>query len=225
MSDYWVNKYKISDPDALKYLKANGAVVDENGNVLSEATDYWKKVYREAEPKVAKYLHEDGTIDENSGSGGGSYDDTELRNRITQIEDDVGDLADLKTADKTSLVNAINSILPKVQSRPIVTIVTTKSSASATSELTGADLATAKAGNLIGSYLVTVHRETSNSLGYFIGWIDMSTFGLADASFTKITGGDTMLYPDGDTLVYAGGDSSDITKWVFQPIGDNYTDN
>lgn len=225
MSDYWVNKYKISDPDALKYLKANGAVVDENGNVLSEATDYWKKVYREAEPKVAKYLHEDGTIDENSGSGGGSYDDTELRNRITQIEDDVGDLADLKTADKTSLVGAVNEIVPKIQSRPIVKITTTKSSSSNTSELSPADLASAGLGNLIGSYLVTVHRDTSGSLSYFIGWIDMSTKYLSDASFTKIAGSGTSLYPGGESLVYAGGDSSDITKWVFQPIGDDYTEN
>lgn len=75
MSDYWANKYKISDPDALKYLKANGEVVDENGNVLSEANDYWKKTYQEAEPKVAKYLHADGTIDENPGSGGGDLED------------------------------------------------------------------------------------------------------------------------------------------------------
>lgn len=53
-------------------MKANGAVVDENGNVVSDASDYWKKVYDQAEPKVAKYLHADGTIDENPGSGGGA---------------------------------------------------------------------------------------------------------------------------------------------------------
>lgn len=67
-----MSKYKVSEPSALKFLKANGAVVDENGNVVSDASDYWKKVYDQAEPKVAKYLHADGTIDENPGSGGGA---------------------------------------------------------------------------------------------------------------------------------------------------------
>lgn len=67
-----MSSYKISEPSALKFLKANGAVVDENGNVISDASDYWKKVYDQAEPKVAKYLHADGTIDENPGSGGGA---------------------------------------------------------------------------------------------------------------------------------------------------------
>jgi hypothetical protein len=65
-----MSKYKVSEPSALKFLKANGAVIDENGNVVSDASDYWKKVYDQAEPKVAKYLHADGTIDENPGSGG-----------------------------------------------------------------------------------------------------------------------------------------------------------
>lgn len=69
-----MSKYKVSEPSTLKFLKANGAVVDENGNVVNDATDYWKKVYDQAEPKVAKYLHSDGTIDENPGSGGGGSD-------------------------------------------------------------------------------------------------------------------------------------------------------
>jgi hypothetical protein len=69
-----MSSYKVSEPSALKFLKANGAVVDENGNVVSDASDYWKKVYDQAEPKVAKYLHADGTIDENPGSGGSGAD-------------------------------------------------------------------------------------------------------------------------------------------------------
>lgn len=69
-----MSNYKVSESSALKFLKANGAVVDENGNVISDSSDYWKKVYDQAEPKVAKYLHADGTIDENPGSGGGSAD-------------------------------------------------------------------------------------------------------------------------------------------------------
>ena len=76
-----MSKYKVSEPSALKFLKANGAVVDENGNVVSDASDYWKKVYDQAEPKVAKYLHADGTIDENPGSGGGS--DLENNHQVT----------------------------------------------------------------------------------------------------------------------------------------------
>jgi len=69
-----MSEYKVSEPSALKFLKANGAVVDEHGNVISDATDYWKKVYDQAEPKPAKYLHADGTIDENPGSGGSGAD-------------------------------------------------------------------------------------------------------------------------------------------------------
>lgn len=67
-----MSKYNVSEPSVLKFLKANGAVVDENENVVNEATDYWKKVYEQAEPKPAKYLHADGTIDENPGSGSGA---------------------------------------------------------------------------------------------------------------------------------------------------------
>lgn len=67
-----MSKYKVSEPSALKFLKANGAVINENGNVVNDATDYWKKVYDQAEPKVAKYLHANGTIDENPGSGAGA---------------------------------------------------------------------------------------------------------------------------------------------------------
>lgn len=70
-----MSSYKVSEPSALKFLKANGTVVDENGNVVSDATDYWKKVYDQAQPKVAKYLHADGTIDENPGSGGADLED------------------------------------------------------------------------------------------------------------------------------------------------------
>lgn len=58
-----MSSYKVSEPSALKFLKANGTVVDENGNVVNDATDYWKKVYDQAEPKIAKYLHADGTIE------------------------------------------------------------------------------------------------------------------------------------------------------------------
>lgn len=37
-----MSSYKVSEPSALKFLKANGAVVDENGNVVNESSDYWK---------------------------------------------------------------------------------------------------------------------------------------------------------------------------------------
>ena len=38
-----MSKYKVSEPSALKFLKANGAVINENGNVVNDATDYWYK--------------------------------------------------------------------------------------------------------------------------------------------------------------------------------------
>lgn len=78
-----MSSYKVSEPSALKFLKANGAVVDENGNVVSDDSDYWKKVYDQAEPKVAKYLHADGTIDENPGGGGGSGAELEDNHQTT----------------------------------------------------------------------------------------------------------------------------------------------
>ena len=67
--------YKVSEPSALKFLKENGAVVDENGNVIQEATEFWKEKYEQAEPKPAKYLHADGTIDENPGGGSVDLED------------------------------------------------------------------------------------------------------------------------------------------------------
>ena len=52
------------------------------------------------------------------GGGGSSYDDTELRNRIGELESDVetletniGTLSNLNTTAKTDLVSAINEVL------------------------------------------------------------------------------------------------------------------
>lgn len=58
---------------------------------MGNENNYWEDVYKQAEPKPLKFLHADGTINENSGAGG-SYDDTELRNRITQAESDINNL-------------------------------------------------------------------------------------------------------------------------------------
>ena len=63
-----MSSYKVSEPSTLKFLKANGAVVDENGNVISETSDYWKKAYDQAEPKPDKILHSDGTIKDSAGN-------------------------------------------------------------------------------------------------------------------------------------------------------------
>ena len=63
--------YDNAEPEVLKTLNSSGQVLDDQGNVVQEATDFWKQKYEQAEPKVAKYLHADGTIDENPGSGGG----------------------------------------------------------------------------------------------------------------------------------------------------------
>lgn len=63
-----MSSYKVSEPSTLKFLEANGAVVDENGNVVSDTSDYWKKVYDQAEPKPDKILHSDGTIKDAAGN-------------------------------------------------------------------------------------------------------------------------------------------------------------
>ena len=141
-------------------------------------------------------------------------------------ESEIGDLADLETTAKEDVVSAINEVVSKVQSRPIVTIVTTKSENSDTSELMCSDLASAGVNSLYGSYLVTVHRNTSSSLTYFIGWIDMDSRELFDCSFHKLAGQGTSVNPlsTWNGIRYTGGDEADKTTWVFQPIGDAYTD-
>lgn len=144
---------------------------------------------------------------------------------LQTVDGSIGDLADLDTKVKTDIVSAINEVAGKVQSRPIATITTTKSSESSTSELTPEDLADAGVAELIGSYLVTVYRDTSNSQSYFIGWIDMNTSDIVDATFTKLAGSGNSLIYNGSALVYSGGDSAKETTWVFQPIGDSHTDN
>ena len=63
-----MSSYKVSEPSALKFLKANGVVVDENGNVISDSSDYWNKFYEQAEPKPDKILHSDGTIKDSAGN-------------------------------------------------------------------------------------------------------------------------------------------------------------
>lgn len=144
---------------------------------------------------------------------------------LQTAEDNIGDLADLETTTKTNLVGAVNEIVSKVQSRPIVTITTTKSSASSTSELTPADLAAAGVTELQGSYLVTVYRNTSSSQAYFIGWITANTSGIDDCLFTRLAGASSTLAVQGDNLVYSGGDSATETTWIFEPIADSHTDN
>lgn len=191
---------------------------------MSNENNYWEKVYEQAEPKPLKFLHADGTIDEDSGAGG-SYDDTELRNRITQAEDNIGNLANLETTVKTDVVSAINEVVSKVQSRPIVTVKTYVSDDSK-SILTPSDVVNAGFSLPVGSYLVTVYRDTSSSLTYFIGWV-WSTDTFDDSNFHKIAGEGTSLIILGDNLIYNGGDSGTNleTTWIFQPIGDSHVDN
>jgi hypothetical protein len=99
-----MSSYKVSEPSALKFLMANGAVVDENGNVVNEATDYWKQVYDQAEPKVAKYLHADGTIDENPGSG--SSVDLEDNHEVTITENGTVEITPTQGKDGMKKVTA-----------------------------------------------------------------------------------------------------------------------
>lgn len=144
---------------------------------------------------------------------------------LQDVKDNIGDLANLDTTTKTDLVSAINEVAGAVQSRPTVTITTTKSSASSTSELTPADLVAAGYTGLEGSYIVTVYRSTSDSMSYFIGWIKVDHVEIWDASFTKLAGKGNSLAFNGTELVYSGGDSATETTWIFEPIGDSHLDN
>lgn len=144
---------------------------------------------------------------------------------LQTVEDNIGDLADLDTTVKTDLVSAINEVAGKVPSRPIATITTTKSSVSSTSELTPADLVAAGVTGIVGSYLVTVYRNTSSSQSYFIGWITADQNEIYDALFTKLAGSGNSLTFDGSNLVYSGGDAAEETTWIFEPIGDSHSDN
>lgn len=114
-----MSSYKVSEPSALKFLKANGAVVDENGNVVNDATDYWKKVYDQAEPKVAKYLHADGTIDENPGSGGGGSD-LEDNKEVSITENGTIEITPTEGKDGMKKVTAtVNvSVSPSIEQGP-----------------------------------------------------------------------------------------------------------
>lgn len=62
-----MSSYNISEPSAIKRLKSDGKVVDDNGNVINEG-NYWQKVYNEAEPKVDKILKSDGSIIDSEGN-------------------------------------------------------------------------------------------------------------------------------------------------------------
>ena len=137
----------------------------------------------------------------------------------------IGTLANLQTTVKTDLVSAINEVVPEVQSRPIIKITTRKSTPSNISDLTAEDLQAAGVASLVGSYLVTVHRNTSGSISYFIGWISADTVSVDDCDFSKLAGRGESLQLFNDGLRYSGGDSATITTWVFEPIGDYYTDN
>lgn len=119
-----MSKYKVSEPSALKFLKANGAVVDENGNVVNEATDYWKKVYDQAEPKVAKYLHADGTIDENPGSGGGGADLEDNKTATIDVSTYTEPVEVLPSEGKDGMKKATVSLdnIPKIEANKAQTI-------------------------------------------------------------------------------------------------------
>ena len=144
---------------------------------------------------------------------------------LQTVQDNVGDLADLETTVKTDVVSAINEIVTKVQSRPIVT-VKTRTSSNSESKLTPSDVINAGFALPIGSYLVTVYRNTSSSLTYFIGWV-WSTQTFDDCNFNKLSGEGTSLIVSGDELVYNGGDTDSNIEvtWIFQPIGDSHCDN
>lgn len=112
-----MSKYKVSEPSALKFLKANGAVINENGNVVNDATDYWKKVYDQAEPKVAKYLHANGTIDENPGSGAGA--NLEDNKEIEITENGEIEITPSEGKDGMKKVTATVNVTPALETKVI----------------------------------------------------------------------------------------------------------
>lgn len=165
------------------------------------------------------------TFDDIIPSDASSTNKLATQSALNTVDSKIGDLADLETTVKTDVVSAINEIVTKVQSRPVVTVKTRTSSNSET-RLTPSDVTDAGFSLPIGSYLVTVYRGTSSSLTYFIGWI-WSTDTFDDSYLTKLAGEGTSLLVSGSDLVYNGGDSGaniEVT-WIFQPIGDAYCDN
>lgn len=148
-----------------------------------------------------------------------------LETTVTEVNSKIGDITDLETTDKTDVVSAINEIVSKIQSRPIVT-VKTRTSSNSESRLTPSDVESAGFSLPVGSYLVTVYRNTSSSLTYFIGWV-WSTNTFDDSNFNKVAGEGTSLIVSGEDLVYNGGDTDSNIEvtWIFQPIGDSHCDN
>ena len=142
------------------------------------------------------------------------------------LEAVIGDIDVPLATTAQNLIGAVNEIVPKVQSREIVTIVTEKAESSDTSELYPADLASAGNKALLGSYIVTVHRNTSSSMTWFIGWIEFDSNDFYDCSFHKLDGQGYSLspLPNYNGIRYTGGDESEVTTWIFQPIGDSFTD-
>ena len=133
-----------------------------------------------------------------------------------------GDAIDLLDA---STNHGVYLYAHNAQARPTITVETYTSSASE-SKLTYSDVINAGFALPIGSYLVTVYRNTSSSLTYFIGWVD-GTDTFDDSHFSKVAGEGTSLIASGGDLVYNGGDTGANIRvtWIFQPIGDSHCDN
>ena len=217
--------------------KLNGIAAGAEVNVQANwsQTDNTKDDYINNKPTLGTAATKAYTTSVSSGSAdlvtsGAVYTAlTGKQNALTASQltaiNSVGNLANLKTTVKINLVSAINEIVSKVQSRPIITVKTYVSDDSK-STLTPSDVVNAGFSLPVGSYLVTVYRDTSSSLTYFIGWVWCSdTFD--DSTFYKVAGEGTSLITVGNNLIYEGGDSGTNieTTWIFQPIGDSHADN
>ena len=60
--------YDNAEPKVLKTLNSSGQVLNDVGDVISDATSYWEKKYVEAEPKPDKILKSDGSVVDSNGN-------------------------------------------------------------------------------------------------------------------------------------------------------------
>ena len=218
-----MSKYKVSEPSALKFLKANGAVVDENGNVVNDATDYWKKVYDQAEPKVAKYLHADGTIDENPGSGGGGSD-LENNKEVTITENGTIEITPTEGKDGMKKVTATVNVPSDAKEEQTKSVTITEN---------GTTTVTPDSGKVLSSVSITTNVSGGGSSGYSsykVFDVYFSALNDSASASTKVKNGDLIIIRPGAVLAETGGakteqsyyPSDTETAWTVT-LGDSFT--
>lgn len=111
------SKYRGEEVDALldKIAEDNVGDIDSALSLESENPVMNKVITEELNKKVNKTNI--ATINGQTLTDGGNievstdaYDDTEIKGKLTELQSKVGNLSDLETTDKTSIVNAINEV-------------------------------------------------------------------------------------------------------------------